>query len=135
MTKVSGYDGENIKIPSGWQKCDGSIINSPSPWEGKLTPDLNNAKRFLRGGPDSHQLRLEDDSLRGHTHGTSDRFFLGLYGDHSCPSGSSLYDDIGIDNEGKQDDKICERHFNTGSTGDSETRPKNMNVIFIMRVF
>ena len=38
------------EIPEGWLRCDGSIIPAPSVWAGQKTPDLNNDKRFLRGG-------------------------------------------------------------------------------------
>ena len=49
-------------------RCDVSTIGHPSPWAGKLTPDLNNEKRFLRGGHDSDQLKLEEDQMQDHKH-------------------------------------------------------------------
>ena len=42
---------------------------------------------------------------------------------------------IGYDNSAQLNDYICERYIWSGKTGGDETKPKNMNVIFIMRVF
>ena len=61
----------------GWMRCDGSLIPPPSPWAGKLTPNLNNDNLFLRGGHDTEYLDTEDDQIQdlqlslvdpGHTH-------------------------------------------------------------------
>ena len=41
-------ESTNLTLPKGWQRCDGSIIPSPSIWAGQRTPDLNNEMRFLR---------------------------------------------------------------------------------------
>ena len=133
MTKVSGYEGGTIDLPAGWQRCDGSTIEHPSPWAGMLTPDLNNEKRFLRGGHDEEQLTMEEDAVKSHTHSTKDAY-LNRY--KSCHTGMTHVDTIGYGNdEGRQDDYICERQLISGPTGGDETKPKNMNVIFIMRVF
>ena len=122
----------SLDLPLGWQRCDGTVIEHPSPWSGKLTPDLNNEKRFLRGGHDSDQLRLEDDSMKSHSHSTQD-IYLELYG---CPSDTSTIDSYSIDTStGPADDHHCQRNEASGSFGDGETKPKNMNVIFIIRVF
>ena len=53
-------------------RCDGSIIQAPSLWEGERTPNINGEERFLRGGVDGVQLSTQDDSLQSHTHGVSD---------------------------------------------------------------
>ena len=45
--------------PAGWQRCDGSTILDPSIWAGERTPDLNNERRFLRGGSDDTVLFCE----------------------------------------------------------------------------
>ena len=132
---MSGYEGETIDLPAGWQRCDGSTIVHPSPWAGKLTPDLNNEKRFLRGGHDSDQLKLEEDTVVSHNHTAKDKYFLGFH-EIPCPVGTIKVEDIRVENSDHQklDDKICER--DTGKNfGAEETRPKNMNVIFIIRVF
>ena len=48
--KVETNGVETGDIPDGWMRCDGSVIPPPSVWAGQKTPDLNNDKRFLRGG-------------------------------------------------------------------------------------
>merc|ERR550517_519711 len=64
--------GREASLPDGWQKCDGSIISAPSIWEGKVTPNLNGERRFLRGGSDADMLKLEEDQLQEHTHKVND---------------------------------------------------------------
>ena len=53
----------NSDIPDHWQACDGSIIRD-GPWAGRSTPDLNEQRRFLRGGPEKDVLMMEDDSIK-----------------------------------------------------------------------
>ena len=48
--KVETNGAETDDIPDGWMRCDGSVIPPPSVWAGQKTPNLNNDKRFLRGG-------------------------------------------------------------------------------------
>ena len=131
MTKVDRNDGGTIDLPAGWQRCDGTTIDNRSPWAGKLTPNLNKEKRFLRGGEDADQLILEDDSTKSHTHSTVDKFFTKYH----CPSGTAEVNVWDIETDGKYDDHLCQEEITSGSTGAGETKPKNMNVIFIMKVF
>ena len=128
---MSGYEGETIDLPPGWQRCDGSTIEHPSPWAGMLTPDINNEKRFLRGGHDEEQLTLENDTIKSHHHDYEDRHYQIRGGNsHNCVN--SL---VSFPNDGSPD-PVCDTTRTTTSTGegDMETRPKNMNVIFIIRV-
>ena len=129
---MSGYEGETIDLPPGWQRCDGSTIEHPSPWAGMLTPDLNNEKRFLRGWHDEEQLTLEEDAFKSHAHSTADAY---LNNGYRCHTGMTHVDTVGYSNGHSMDDWICERQITSGSTGGEETKPKNMNVIFIIRVF
>lgn len=55
------------ELPSGWQRCDGSQINTGR-MTGTVTPDLNSAGLFLRGSEDSRVGELEQQSLEEHTH-------------------------------------------------------------------
>ena len=71
VTKPSS-GGMEASLPDGWQKCDGSLISAPSLWEGKVTPNLNGERRFLRGGSDADMLKLEEDQLQEHTHKVND---------------------------------------------------------------
>ena len=129
VTKVSGYEGETIDLPPGWQRCDGSTIEHPSPWAGMLTPDLNNQKRFLRGGHDDEQLTMENDTIKSHTHDYEDMHYQ-IRGGHSHNCQTSL---VSFPNDGGSD-PICDTTRTSTATGDGETKPKNMNVIFIIRV-
>ena len=87
----------------------------------KLTPDLNYERRFLRGGHDSDQLKVEEDTVVSHSHTVKDKFFLGHWGT-DCPVGSVKLEDINVDNAGPYDDKICERE-----TGNSlELKKQNL---------
>ena len=68
-------------VPTGWQRCDGSIIPAPSIWAGQKTPDLNNEKRFLRGAPDDTVLIFEEDMLQDHEHVVTDHGHTHVYTD------------------------------------------------------
>merc|ERR1719393_221637 len=81
----------SVDVPEGWQKCDGSIIPSPSIWAGQKTPDLNNEMRFLRGAPDDSILTLEDDQLQDHHHDISDPGHEHQYTDHHMTSTGTYY--------------------------------------------
>ena len=73
----------DLTVPEGWQKCDGSIIPSPSIWAGQKTPDLNNEMRFVRGAPDDSVLTLEEDQLMDHEHNFNDPGHTHDYKDYS----------------------------------------------------
>ena len=127
-------------------RCNGSVILAPSPWEGETTPNINGEERFLRGGLDADQLQTEEDSLQAHTHDVSDSGH-----DHG-------YDDKYIDRNdgttGRNNDGYYYRfdyhsHASTtnsatsnikvtdvnGAQTSDETRPKNIRVVYIMKVF
>ena len=57
-------------LPSGWQRCDGSAITE-GPLAGTSTPDLNSARRFMRGGSDAAAGTAEEDSVQDHLHADS----------------------------------------------------------------
>jgi len=75
-------DGEDVDLPDGWIRCDGSTIPHPSIWHGKRTPDINGEKRFLRGGEDKDMLKMEDHQLEDHLHQDSGH-------SHSCSASST----------------------------------------------
>ena len=88
-----------VSIPNGWVECNGSVITEGI-WKGRRTPDLNNAKRFLRGGNISEVLQMEsasisDQNLRiSHNSLTYKDIFYAGY-DRSCSSdGATTYDFI-----------------------------------------
>ena len=119
-------------LPDGWMKCDGSVImDKESVWFGQRTPDLNNAKLFLRGGQDTDVLIVEDDQVKPHNHGYSDAYWRR----GSCPAGSQELDTGKFHHDnGGTNSILCREDRNTSSQGGQETRPKNMNIIFILKI-
>ena len=144
--KVTVSGVEVGDIPDGWQRCDGSVILEPSIWAGERTPDLNNERRFLRGGSDQEVLTLEEDMVQDHGHEVNDPGHTHSYED-SYYTGSSQYHRHFYDGDsGNHDAADHTRATKSGVSGISvngvlngrsgtETRPKNMNVVFIMRVY
>ena len=127
-------------------RCDGSIIQAPSLWEGERTPNINGEERFLRGGLDGVQLSTQDDSLQQHTHGVSDPGHTHGYNDKHINWGNG---GVWGPNQ-RSNGKLAMTHWETtkkvtsniGVTnvnGDArtsgETRPKNIRVVYIMKVF
>ena len=84
-------------------------------------------KRFLRGGHDEEQLTMEEDAVKSHTHSTKDAYMRRW----SCPAGTTEIYVERFENDHTFDDRVCERQLISGSTGGVETKPKNINVIFI----
>ena len=104
-------------------------------WKGQRAPNLNNDRRFLRGGKDSEVLDVEEDSIGKHNHGYLDKYYGGNYNKY-CPTKSKAYKTPeGVWNVDAEKDWICRESQATGYIGTKETRPKNMKVIFIIRVF
>ena len=101
----------------------------------------------MRGALDSNQLILEEDSVQSHTHGVNDPGHQHGYDDkYDGYTWEGYWGNNGMD---KKDDRYDASHPSssdlshtgitvTGPVGarvDSETRPKNMRVVFIMKVF
>ena len=119
-------------LPSGWVFCDGSKIEGGI-WDGRTTPNLNGERRFLRGGNENDVLKLEDEETNyrdiyflpdfTHDNGASGHAF-------SCSDygGEELFA-LEIESlDDNPDDFLCERK------GGDENRPKNMNILWIMKV-
>jgi len=111
----------------------------------KKTPDLNNQKRFLRGAPDNSILTMEDDTVKDHTHGLHDPGHAHSYGDkYSKRRGQAMAGLAGDYNDGVSDHTRQSSSHSTGISvngitesgvkGD-ETRPKNMHVTYIMKIW
>ena len=118
-------------------------------WSGQKTPDLNNQNRFLRGGNENEVLTIQEDSLQdhyhfhtdyGHNHGYTDTHFNNASGDGYL--GPNHYqNEYYVDAFNWPYDAITLGATTgisvTGATGariDTETRPKNMFVIYLMKV-
>ena len=144
---------ETVNLPEGWVRCSGEIIPEPSVWAGQLTPDLNGERRFLRGAPDSEMLTMEEDQMQDHKHNISDPGHTHSYID-KYPNWDEGDIDDGFKGPGpfsdSQNDRYDKSHTSTSVKSytrmrvegvsslynfGSETRPKNMNVIYIIRVW
>jgi len=151
VTKPTKHTSELARLPHGWVRCNGDIIPKPSIWAGKLTPDLNGERRFLRGNSDRYVLTLEEDQMQDHHHTLRDPGHAHPYVDKYPNQGER--DQHGNNGPGKSWDRDWDRWDKThnvwtsrvstgakvlsvfGGRSGSETRPKNMNVIFIMKVW
>ena len=171
-----------VDVPLGWKRCDGSVIET-GPLAGLATPDLNSAKRFLRGAGDENAGTVEDDMVQEHLHADPGHTHTDNGHTH-VDNGHSHYEDtdhfplfVGSD-EAHHKDVVCTRYYNndlfggdcggyftkfnawtteagraniatakaaiqTSATGirgiasgrvGEETRPKNMNVVYIIRI-
>ena len=143
-----------VTIPSGWVTCDGSQITEGI-WIGQNTPDLNGSKRFLRGGIISDVLNMEDDttstkglsakstSTASHNLDTQDYWYNGQHCPSSQDSGGNT-GDLYCASETCSPDPICRTNrdvfgtititSSTALNGATETKPKNMNVVWIMKI-
>ena len=126
-------------------RCNGSVILAPSPWEGETTPNINGEERFLRGGLDADQLQTEEDSLQAHTHDVSDSGHDHGYNDEYADKADYRieggdyysyfayhYSHASTTNSATSNIKVTD--VNGARTSD-ETRPKNIRVVYIMKVF
>ena len=151
VTKPTKDGDETVNLPEGWVRCSGETIPEPSVWAGQLTPNLNGEKRFLRGAPDSEMLKMEEDQMQDHKHTISDPGHTHNYVDKypqretndqgfDGPSASSFdskedrWDKSHTSTTASKHTGMTVQGVSSGRHG-SETRPKNMNVIFIMRVW
>ena len=126
--KVDASGNSISDIPAGWQRCDGSIIPSLSVWAGQKTPDLNNERRFLRGSSDEDVLAAEEDTVQDHDHGLEDPGHNHIFQD--CCGGQEYNEHSSTDNA-----KVTVTGVNSGYRHGDETRPKNMPIVYIMRVW
>jgi hypothetical protein len=144
---------ENKALPDGWVECNGQKI-TVGELAGKSAPNLNNEKRFLRGGLVSGEL--ESDQIQGHSHPIS-----GGEHDHELDdvawsrplnvNGGPAYSSYAATNTwpthttisktkiGGSHSHILGAPSSQGSYGEarigSETRPTNMNVVWIIRIY
>ena len=153
--RVEANGTETEDIPAGWQRCDGSVIQAPSVWVNLRTPDLNTEKRFLRGGSDQDVLTLEEDMMQNHEHSVHDSGHSHDYLDYSHFKDGVAFteDDLWVWRFGTGVGSWSHQGYDSRTTFTSngnglsvkgvsddfrsgaETRPRNMNVVFIMRVF
>lgn len=127
-----------LPIPEGWQACDDSPITDPeSPLyrnPAVRTPNLNGSGRFLRGGAASGAT--QEDGMQGHWHD--------IYGGQS--GGGNWVSNYDAASYQKATTTTAPNHLRAlGPVEDTangygaprvenETRPKNMSVVWIMRI-
>ena len=139
-----------------WMRCDGSRVNDPkSPYHNLHVPKLNGDRRFLRGGLESGLEESDDlrtlqvasfmpgESPAGntpYTHGP-----VNVKGDGSV----QLIDESARTRTAHRDDNVKKPRglyggankgdanrlfFSFDNSGNSEVRPKNMSVVWIIRI-
>ncbi len=118
-------------IPANWLLCDGRTVkDAQSPFNGESVPNLNGEQRFLRGGTESGVL--QDELWR-----TLIIRFESLHESQQSPT-----DTIKVPTTGESPMRVHTGHA-TGPqirfprfsyATDDETRPKNMSVIYIIKV-
>lgn len=113
-------------------ECNGqTVADVNSAYDGQVIPDLNGSARFLRGGPSSGAL--QDDAFQGHRHDVSHNAerVLGTSGGYSLNPGAGIADDVSAF-------VTCLDPIDDGANGTprtaSETRPRNMSVVWVMTV-
>ncbi len=132
----------SITLPEQWVECNGQTISdTDSPFNGQAIPDLNGEGRFLRGGTTSGEY--QEDQMQSHKHNDS-----GHQHQNSLPTGGA-----GSANPGAAYNWAAQTYYwssdisyaNLGDPTDSgtgageprhgdETRPKNMSVVWIIRI-
>ena len=143
-------------LPSSWQMCDGQMVTDPaSPYFGQTLPDLNGEGRYLRGGVFSGVMQDDATAVNGlsaststagsHSHTMSSagahshsRTNVGGVGSTrgfaaaSNQSGSTSTNSAGNHTHAIQP---AGSHGHTVSvSGDGETRPITMSVVWILRI-
>merc|ERR1719300_1789975 len=161
VNKLDPSSGSPLPLPEGWMFCNGSDITKGI-WSGGKTPDLNGKGLFLRGGSEDEVLMTQESSIQDHEHqddqhnhgctanSVADPHSHKLYvlrdiSDHANhfsdgPLGWQL--DQETDSATVNVTTTCEVNSQssniggvTGANADEETRPANMRVLYIIRVF
>lgn len=131
--------GDDVQLPHGWVECNGGTVDDPeSSLDGYLIPDLNLQQRFLSGADVSGQF--EEDSFPNlvvqfslspattYSHAPetvpSDGTWhpTWLYAGSNAPSANAW---VGSRLRWERE---------AGEFGYREVRPKNMTVVYIMRI-
>ena len=120
-----------------FHECDGSVISdSRSLMNGQTLPDLNSTARFIRGGiasgtTQASQNKSEVLGVNLYLNGGSGGGFQQCSKFSVGPSGSTpniMASLAGSDN-------LTTVMLETVSNGNSESRPDNMSMVWIMRIF
>jgi hypothetical protein len=140
-----------IPKPTNWMECNGQIVNdNESPLNGITLPNLNGDRRFLRGGAISGTL--QDCANLTHTHtataGSTQPRVISTKGNnglqhvqvhHGHPPDGIDYQRVAVipHVHGVHGDIYAENHTHAiavTETGNSESRPVNMSIVWIIRI-
>jgi hypothetical protein len=103
-------------------------------------PDINHAKRFLRGGTLSEAFQVEEDAMQEHYHQHThdyheDSRFLrgGSWGDENGDSNFMTATTYDGSTKGAKHGRIVAGDKVSAARIATETRPKNIKVVFLMK--
>ncbi len=127
---------------SNYVECNGQVLSdSQSLYDGQTIPDLNGNARFLRGSATSGTE--EADAFQGHNHNINESGEVGAVDIRDGSGGGAggfTNSRLGVGNSGTAslgslwvDDPKTDGVNGTPRT-DSETRPINMSVVWVMRI-
>ncbi len=125
----------SVTLPEQWVECNGQVLDDPdSPFNGLTIPDLNSAGLFVRGGTSSGQY--QDDQIQshnhvdhGHAHGVRQESGVSPGGGGGFGTSGGVHRYTANTTNGHAN--ISEPR---GARHGSETRPKNMSMVWIIRV-
>jgi len=127
------------ELPENWVECDGSVVaDSESPLNGQTIPDLNGDGRFLRGGNTSGDL--QDHAFMKHWHDTKFDNTAQPYAIAATEPAGTGASILGVKRQAGTDANVLTARgaMTDGVTGapktDTETRPINMSVVWIIRI-
>lgn len=117
-----------LKKGDAWKECDGTTIDDPeSPYAGQTIPDLNGGARFLKGASTSGTL--EASANKSHTHD--------IEGGYATPGGGAIPAYVWA----SPADAVTGLTLTTVNVtakaltqGATDAVPKNMTVVWIMRI-
>ncbi|MCP4216372.1 MAG: tail fiber protein, partial [bacterium] len=132
------------EIPAGWVECDGQVVSdADSVYDGLAVPDLNSGGRFLRGGAVSGDWENDATAVNGlgivaggaHSHSIDEEVrYLGTWDDYNTSVNNKIQAGKGaLHYDYSMTTNSAGSHSHSLS-GDSETRPTNMSVVWIMRI-
>lgn len=131
-------DGVPGELPIGWVPCNGPLTQDPeSEVDMQRIPNLNGEHRFLRGSTNSGILESYATAI------PIAPFVIGTAGEHNHaidrrgPTGAVTATVEGGGSSGDQGaigTRTAGAHTHPLAGGDSETRPINMSVVWIIRI-
>ena len=149
IAKLTKEDRVGLDLPDGWLPCDGRAIENGL-WLGGITPNLNVNGHFLRGGNENNAMEFEEDQMQDHVHTDPG------HSHNSPPHSHSYLDEGSVSGSGfnyvtsnwhkttperttsETEIKIDSSKSNIGGIATeyrsgTETRPRNMKVMWVMK--